>query len=305
MHGNDDKVHGRRVTAVPRGHAACQVEDSAELASPTSHKALISAGSTKSLPMIQTPIYAMLNPETGSRVTLLGDVHVATVEYYQTLTDELIAHQEQGTVIHLEAVLPPSEKQLAAASAEERELLNLLATSLDDGRAPALGLGLVAKRAVWISHPDWEIHDITMLDSVVFLGADEVRRRAKASRRLSRILRLLPRSLRRSMSIALVKAPADALRRGESRDKFVHGRELELHRHRESVAMAAVDRHLANHPGGDIALLWGALHLPGFRDAFGERGYKDDGEQWITAIGPEPRESASTVAPQPGKEQPA
>ena len=239
---------------------------------------------TSTRPQVQTPIYTLLNPDTGSRVTLVGSVHVAEPQYYEAQNKLLAALREGGAVVYCEGVRAPSADELSAASAENRRLLGILGASMDDVRAPSLARGLVASRDVRFAHQDWEYHDISKLDAVVLLGPDGVRRSAKRARRAKRILRLLPKSLTATLMLKPHAAVEQLLRSGESREKLVTGKDLEMAVHREAVVMAAVDEQLARDPGSDFVLPWGALHIPAFRAAFAERGYKDHDEQWMTAI---------------------
>lgn len=236
---------------------------------------------------IQTPIYTLLNPDTGSRATLIGTVHVGLPAYYQAHTDLLDTLHEQGAAVHYEKALPPTDTELADADPELKELFEVLSTAMDDQRAPSVNaFGLVASRDIWSPHDGWERHDITMLDSLTFMGPQHAREKAKRARTTRQVVRLLPKLIRRRFLLMGLKVPMDKLRAGMDRATFLPGRDLDLCEHREALAIQAVDEYLNSHPGGGIALLWGAVHLPGFRALFVERGYKDESEEWITAIGP-------------------
>lgn len=63
-----------------------------------------------------------------------------------------------------------------------------------------------------------------------------------------------------------------------NRESAFPGVERQLATLRETIALAAVDVQLATEPAADIALVWGAAHLPAFSRALAQRGYEEESE---------------------------
>lgn len=234
--------------------------------------------------LIKTPIYTLRHPETGSRATLVANMHVGQPAYYQQLKEILTALEERGTMIHYEGVRPPTSEELAAASDEIRQLHTDWAASIDDARAPNTVAGLTHKRDAFTPGPNWEPHDITDLEALEFSGQKNTQAWIDQNRAHHKQLIHQDPHVVRAATLKRLSALPQQVRAGASRSDLITGDELKMQMYREAIAMAAVDLYLALSPGKDIALFWGTGHMPGFRSAFTARGYQHEDEQWITAV---------------------
>ena len=256
--------------------------DAPQTAAPQANRPTSGSGAF-SVSLIKTPIYTLRHPETGSRATLVANMHIGQPAYYQQLKEILTALEDQGTMIHYEHVRPPTSEELAAASDEMRQLHTTWAAAIDDARAPTTVAGLTHKRDVFTPGPNWEPHDISDLEAMEFAGQQHAQEWTEQNRARKKLIHQDPHALRAATLRRLSVLPLQ-VRAGASRSDLITGDQLKLQMYREAIAMAAVDLYLALNPGKDIALFWGTGHMPGLRTAFTARGYQHEDEQWITAI---------------------
>jgi hypothetical protein len=240
-----------------------------------------------------TPIYTLVNVGSGSRVTLVSNVHVGKPGYFRQLKSMLLDLEHGGATIQVERILPPTGEQLAAACDPLRRLHELYLPAAQARRGSYASIGVVDKRAVFEPEPtSWQVHDITSLELLEFLGLTHARTRVDQLRALSQLRRGGPDVVRAALRRETTgDSIPGKVRAGLHRTLWGDDRMLRLALYREAVAIGAVDLHLARNPGTDLALCWGVAHMPGFRAAFEARGYKLESEQWITAI------DAATLGP--------
>ena len=70
----------------------------------------------------KTPIYALFNPGSGRRVTLVVNIHVGEADYFRRLKKKLLDLEAGGATIHYVQVDPPTDEQLAVTSLALRRL---------------------------------------------------------------------------------------------------------------------------------------------------------------------------------------
>jgi hypothetical protein len=145
-------------------------------------------------------------------------------------------------------------------------------------------MGLTLQKEALPCREGWEVHDLDMLGVTQVYGQEELRH-MDGERALSEYLfNSLDPALRRALVMQTLTAAVKVVTGEVSVDVILPGVNRQLATQREAVALAALDRQLTDTPEASFALVWGAGHLPSFTDALSERGYKQDDEQWITAI---------------------
>ncbi len=235
----------------------------------------------------KTPIYTLLNPESGSRVTLVSNIHIGRPDYFRQLQRILLDLDAGGVSIHFERIGKPTEAQLAATSEALRRLHADYWPAVDEGRGAYSPIGIVDKGAIFKTEPDnWHAHDITSLQVLEFIGLAGARAWIESHRATRQLRRSGPDVVRATLRGVFDDGTVPKIRAGLHRSEWGEDGMVKLALYREAVAMSAVDLHLARNPGSDLALFWGVGHMPGFRTAFAERGYKDEDEQWISVIDP-------------------
>ena len=232
-----------------------------------------------------TPVYRLVNPVTGSRITLVANIHIGEPGYFRRLKSILVDLEAGGATIHCERILPPTDEQLAATSDALRRLHEQYWQPVGEGGGAYSSIGVVDKLAAFKPEPDsWEVHDITSLELLEFLGLAAGKAWIENMRGKGQLRHAGPDVVRADLKKFFVNGTAAKLRAGVHRTEW--GAD-EMHRialYREAVAWGAVDVHLTRDPGSDLALCWGVGHVPGFLAGAEARGYKAEDEQWLAAI---------------------
>ncbi len=237
------------------------------------------------MPTVTMPIQSMFNPDTGSRVTLVGLSHAAQPAYYAEIGRRLDVLEEAGTVIHYELVTDPSAA-IEAAAPVVRDGAKLIVRSLEAEMLACVGADLVLQRDQLPPHTSWERHDLGLLEVAEFYGGHELGERTAAEQREVHFVHAFTPMVKRALVLQTLAALTAVFTGAIPRDAVFTGADRYLAIHREAHALAAVDLHLALHPGADLALLWGAAHLPGFTAGLEKRGYKTESLEWVVAIDP-------------------
>lgn len=233
---------------------------------------------------IEMPVRRFVNPATGSRITYVGMVHAALPAYYAQVAALLADLEEQGARIHYELVHKPTESELAYATEEQRDGAAAVKARLDGELGRFASVGLALQKDELALRETWENHDISLLGAARFYGPSVLRQQQDAEKQGEVMLGGLTPPILRVMLLQLLAAFTKAATGAMDRESAFPGAERQLATLRETIALAAVDVRLATEPGADIALVWGAAHLPGFSEGLALRGYKEESETWMTAI---------------------
>lgn len=236
-------------------------------------------------PDYMTPVYRLVNPETGSRVTLVANIHIGEPAYFRGLKSILVELEAGGATIHCERIRPPTDEQVAAAPDALRRLHELYWQPVDQGGGSYSSVGVVDKGAVLKPEPDsWEAHDVTSLELLEFLGPAAGKAWIENMRGRAQLRHAGPDVVRADLRKFFMNATGAKLRARIHRTEWGMDEMLRIALYREAVAWRAVDLHLARDLGSDLGLCWGEGHMPGFLAGFGARGYKVESEQWLSAI---------------------
>lgn len=237
---------------------------------------------------IQMPVRRFTNPDTGSQITYIGMLHAAQPAYYAQVATLLADLETQGATIHYERVHQPTDAELAHASDQQREDATQLKERLDADYDRMSSIGLALQRDEFVLRESWENHDISLLGAARFYGPEVLRQQREAEKQAAGLVYdgLTKPVLRAFLLQSLAACVKVAIGAADFEIIFPHV-ERQLATLRETIALCAVDAHLAAAPGADLALVWGAAHLPHFTESLALRGFKEDGETtWITAIDP-------------------
>ena len=237
------------------------------------------------MPTVKMPILSLFNPDTGSRVTLVGMAHAAQPAYYAEIGRRIEVIEEGGAAIHYELVTD-TPAQIEAAAPAVRDGAKLIHRSLEAELLECLGAGLVLQRDQLPPRASWQRHDVGLIEVAQFYGAPVLREREQAEQHEQHFERKFTPMVKRAFVLQAMAALAGVFTGEVPREAVFVGADRYLAIHREGLALAAVDLHLALHPGSDLALLWGAAHLPGFTAGLDKRGYKVESEEWVVAIDP-------------------
>lgn len=216
------------------------------------------------------PVDEYTHPE-GARVTLVGVVHFAPLEYFEALQEELNWREGNGAAIHHEGILITPDDVLAAAPDEHSQkalrLRRLLhRTEEVMGQVP----GLVSQREGLTWGESWENRDATDLDVGSRLGNGflaEWERRAEA---FAAGLQTDDVETKWRLMQDLLSSPA-VRAEGEPDPSEV------IIDYRNGVALAGADEHSAEHPGTELVLPWGKAHMLGLAEGLTARGYRRTG----------------------------
>ncbi|WP_326853180.1 hypothetical protein [Actinocrinis sp.] len=233
---------------------------------------------------IKAPIRVLLNPDTSSRITLIGTVHAAQPGYYQALGEIIDGIADQGGRIYAEQVTAPTPEQLASAPETLRFGADVIARMLADGQQQAKDIGLTLQKEALPVRDGWEVHDLDMLAVAAAYGEDELRRMDGELKQAQYMFNNFTPDLQRALLFQAVSTELDVATGVASAELLFPGINLQVATQREQAALTALDTRLSYTPDAHVALLWGAGHVPAFTKALAERGYKRDDEQWITAI---------------------
>lgn len=235
----------------------------------------------------KTPIYTLFNPDSGSRITLVSNVHIGQPDYFRQLLAIILDLEAGGATIHCERVLPPTDEHLAATSDALRQLHARYWPAVEEGKGAYASAGIVDKGTIFKDEPDsWQRHDITSLEILEFLGLTAGRAWIETIGASGQLRHSGPDVVRATLRKMFNEGAIPMVRAGIHRTEWGMDDWIRFALYRELVAISAVDIHLALNPGTDLALVWGVGHMPGFRTALASRGYKPESEQWISVTDP-------------------
>jgi predicted double-glycine peptidase len=238
--------------------------------------------------VMYTPVYEFDHPVTKSNVALAGAIHIGEPPYYQTITDYLLRQEGAGAEIHYEMVKPPTEHEqasysdvvLAAAELQGglRFVFELMADSLD----------AVHQKDAVAYQASWHNYDISVTEIIRLLGDENAQELIQKLKELEQsfqkikenisadTLQLLMRGITRAMPTLSILKDLGII--GDKHlDKIIVD-------HRNDVALNAVRETLDKDPDQDIALLWGAGHIPGLKSGLEQLGYRTTTRRWLGAF---------------------
>ncbi len=225
---------------------------------------------------VRTAVWTLAHPEVGRTVTLVGTFHIGHTEYFDELSALLARLAAGGAEIHVEGISRSDAEDLSdwelerlaeAAAWPEPETAGAAVALLHlDSQGAKLHLPAGARNV-----------DLTEVDLLRRVGWKGYQRlfapeappaRAPALGPLARAF--IRAQLRHSRSFDRLRS----LRRSTRRRARVVLDE------RNAVAFAAAAEALGRH---DVALVWGADHLPGLARLFRSSGYLVHREEWFEA----------------------
>lgn len=233
---------------------------------------------------IKVPIRTYLHPDTGSRITYVSTIHAAQPAHYTALAKIIEAVETKGGTIYYERVTHPGPEELAAAPEHLRWGAEAIKKKLDFGTKYAADAGLVLQKHELPQREGWQNHDLTTLQAAEIYGDEELRRQDDQRQQTEYFLSNMTADLRSAMMLQTLAASVKFITGEASIEEVLPKAEREMAAAREAIVLTALDQQLTDTPGHSFALVWGAGHLPSYADALTERGYKEEGEHWITAI---------------------
>lgn len=221
---------------------------------------------------VQTAIWTLQHPASGRHVTLIGTMHMGQRSYFRDLSAAIGALAAAGAEVHVEGIAHRDGQRLT-----RREQAHLDEADRWSGprRAddPARLLQLDSQDHLVLPDGARNI-DLSRGDLLHRLGWTEYRRLfapKPAPPPPGAMARTVIRfQLRHSQAI-------ESLRCLRPRHRKISRVVLhERNRHAFDAALGALAR-------GDVALVWGADHLPGLAALFEQAGYRVTGQAWVGA----------------------
>jgi hypothetical protein len=231
--------------------------------------------------MYQTPLCEFEHPQTGSNIGVVGVIHLGEQSYFDTVSDYILDREDAGAQVHYEGLKPASKVESVKFKAEAKQA-EAMANSLNTMHyviAEALGVQSQGESIDYAS--SWQNHDIGRVELVRLLGAKGVSRLTQLGDRAEKLEaalspELLAATLRAAFRFTPIFIPMGIVLRRHERKILVD--------HRNEIALAGIDDTLSEEPDRDIALLWGAGHLPGIGKGLQQRGYRLTDRSWLSAF---------------------
>lgn len=217
---------------------------------------------------LEVPIHEFRHPETQSTISLVGMLHTARPSYYQNINEYVQARENNGSLVHVEGGRLPDDSELVKYPTWIREFT----PRLDD----ALGIiydsdpqeGLVSQFDELHFHykDSWEVHDANGAEIIALLG----RNRAKfVISTLERLIAVENGSKKEHIVADTIRAVC-----------FTPATDGVVVRHRNKLAIKAVEAALDTNPDQSITLLWGSFHLRGIAKGILANNYVHDNTIW-------------------------
>ncbi len=228
---------------------------------------------------LQTAVIGLRHPATGRRVTLIATIHIGRPDYYTRLTELVEEHEQQGLVL-FEGVGELTQEEAAALPDEERRVYESLASLNGAYRRLAAALDLVAQpdvmprpRAGWV-RADLPVREL-------------LRRWVSARLPLVPVMEAVGQVIdsalmRRAARFVLLQEPLllSAFRLVKGWTPGVGRLAALLVDERNAAALDVFDS--VDH-GQDVAIIYGAGHVPGLLEGLTRRGYREITRDWFTA----------------------
>ena len=224
---------------------------------------------------LETAVWTLRHPKTGRTVSLVGTMHIADARYFGELSGIISELAADGAQVQVEGITHRDEDQLSGWEGDRLAEARRWEDPERAGLAVAL-LRLESQRLLNLPEGFRNI-DLSHVDLLRRVGWDEYRRLFSpgpvpaAVPQFSPLLRAVLRfQLRHSRSI-------EALRSLSPRHRRVNRVVID---ERNAVAFAGAAESLER---TDVALVWGADHLPGLARLFGRAGYRLLTTRWVDA----------------------
>lgn len=224
---------------------------------------------------VETAVWTLRHPKTGRTVSLVGTMHIGDGGYFDELSGILAGLAAGGAEVHLEGIAHRPEDRLTGW---ERDRL-AEAKGWDDLETSGAAVTLL------------------QLESQSHLRLPDGTRNIDLSH--AELLRRVGwPAYRRLFASGPLESPPPGLRpfvRAAIRFQFRHSRAIEALRrlspsHRRLNRVVIDERNAVGFAGArdtlerrDVALVWGADHLPGLARLFYRAGYRPIRESWVTA----------------------
>jgi len=232
--------------------------------------------------MLETPIYELGHPDTGSHINFVGMVHLGQQSYYDKIARYTENDMANDSIVHYEMIKPASseEKAVYPQIIEQASSLNGLGAMVD--LLARHTNNTVKQKEALIYRPEWQNHDISIVGLVRRLGPDGIKRLADAIQGLHdaekkidpEIFGKIVRGAFRLMPLISTISPVFE----DHRVKSV------VVDYRNQVAVSAVMECLRHNPAQNITMLWGSGHAPGITGELKKLGYRTMSRQWLGAM---------------------
>lgn len=230
---------------------------------------------------LATPLYEFEHAHTDSTLSLVGTIHIGTSTYYEDIQAYAQDRQAAGSAVHYELVNKADDAALKAAGPEVADSVIALRNFGDFFTAICDKLDLVHQTDGITYADSWENHDANELELAQLLGAEAVRKLVQANESLTQLSDSRPDFTAKFLKAVLRTLPVmcltqDMLPRSQAKRTLVD--------YRNTIALKAVARTLADDPDRDITMIWGAGHVPGLRKGLERQGYQARRVRWLGAF---------------------
>ncbi|HSX01440.1 MAG TPA: hypothetical protein VLF67_04325 [Candidatus Saccharimonas sp.] len=248
---------------------------------------------------IQTPVWTYRHRDSGRTVTLVGMMHVGEPAYYAAVQSLVASLVEAGAVVQFEGVRTASAEEMATATPRELAAIASINQLLQVITRMGEGLGWTSQKTGLKYDPAWTNVDLNDLELVRLLNlADLDRAVADAAEQMTELEQTDPVMMAASMAmiframhsrsgrvmVDVLSAFNRAQRRRHQPADAEPAPDLDqLHEvvvgQRDPVAVEGIWRAAAHQ---DVALIWGAAHLPGMGALIEEHGYQRISASWLS-----------------------
>lgn len=230
---------------------------------------------------LQTATYELEHPQTDSRISLVGVMHMGEQAYYNAVSAYAEKQEMQhGAEVHYEKLKTAPAEALSEASEEERELVEQLRGASGAVRALARHLDCVYQSDAFSLKPHWQNHDINHLQLVQLLGT---RTAAKLFGKQNGGDLEAPEGVDPKLAAFVARSVfrfAPLFNRLKPLITSKHVTHV-IRDYRNGIALQAAKSRLCEEPNQSIVAIWGAGHLPGLEAGFKQMNYKRSRTLWL------------------------
>lgn len=235
---------------------------------------------------LTTPITTYQSQETGSRVDLVGTVHLAQPEYYTELQQFVDSRFKEDAVVQYERVRSCTLLEYQQLDINDREKIKHIYELLEGVYGLLDVPGLVKQIDAIKYHDNWQNIDITEGDLARSINNSTLIRHLGA-------ISIIVTSFNKLDPVTRSKKIVDALTSIDNpktiRKRIVEGVLLgslnkPFVKDRNLIALKGLDSQHVINPEANVVLLWGSDHLPGLEKGLMRRSFKKVDEQKLIAI---------------------
>jgi hypothetical protein len=232
---------------------------------------------------LQTAVWHYIHATTGSRLTLIGMIHVGNEAYYQRVRQTMMELESAGAQVHYERVRKLTDEQFAALSDHDRVRVERN-RQMSVTRRQVFDLIGLSHQMDHLNPPDsWlntDMDELTLARKLPLRKKNDINfldnlKDERTKRIFSSLLRFALRHITLlyvlSLMLTWIKPKARLIKRvilGERND----------------IALAAVVEAKPHQHRQDLVLNWGAAHLPGIHRGLQKLGYTQTGQEWFSAV---------------------